>query len=277
MPELPEVETVRGGLERVLRGRQVTSVELFRADLRWPIPAGPMRRLVGRRLRDVARRSKYLLLRFAGRDPATLLVHLGMTGRLFVADVRRRAHPPRLPHEHWRLGFGGRLLRYVDARRFGMLDVVDGREADHRLLCRLGPEPFDAAFDGAALHARTRSRRTPIKSFLMDARNVVGVGNIYAAEALFRAGVRPTRTARRLDRRACDALAAAVRSTLAEAVRAGGTTIRDYVGVDEDAGRFQQRLAVYGRAGEPCRTCAATIRRVLLAGRATFYCPRCQR
>ncbi|MEZ5963604.1 MAG: bifunctional DNA-formamidopyrimidine glycosylase/DNA-(apurinic or apyrimidinic site) lyase [Planctomycetota bacterium] len=278
MPELPEVETVRRGLEHALVGTRVRAVEVFRTDLRWPIPTERVHALVGRRFAGAARRSKYLLLEFSGTPALSALVHLGMSGRLFVAtwDVRRPL--PRLPHEHWRIRLGSRVLRYVDPRRFGALDVVDtGDVAQHRLLRDLGPEPLGSSFDGAFLHGATRKRSAPIKTFLMDARNVVGVGNIYAAEALFRARVRPTRPAGRLGRAACDALATAVRSTLGDAVAAGGTTIRDYIGVDRRSGRFQQQLAVYGRAGEPCPECQALIRRLVLGGRSTFFCPRCQR
>ncbi len=275
VPELPEVETVRRGLARALLGQRVQSVELHRGDLRWPIPLARVRALEGHRLVDVERRSKYLLLHFAGSGSPCALVHLGMSGRLFVSrtddDLALQAH------EHWRLGFGKRVLRYVDPRRFGVLDVLHGDEQKtHRLLARLGPEPLAPAFDGAYLHAATRRRRTPIKSFLMDSKNVVGIGNIYAVEALFRAGVRPTRSAHRLQRRECDALAIAVQATLAAALDAGGTTIRDYIGADQDTGSFQRELAVYGRAGQPCPQCAAPIACVVLSGRSTYYCRRCQ-
>lgn len=285
MPELPEVETVRRGLEHALVGGTVGEIELFRADLRWPIPVAMVQTLAGRRLLGVGRRSKYLLLAFDGEPALTALVHLGMSGRLFVtkspsppaAAARVRA-ATRLPHEHWRMRLRHRVLRYVDPRRFGALDVVPSRDlSGHRLLRDLGPEPLGTEFDGAFLHGATRRRTAPIKTFLMDGKNVVGVGNIYAAEALFRAGVRPTRAAHRLGRSTCEALAGAVRATLREAVAAGGTTIRDYIGVDHSSGRFQQRLAVYGRDGEPCLRCHTPIRRVVLAGRSTFYCRHCQR
>lgn len=278
MPELPEVETVRRGLTHALLGARVRAVALFRPDLRWPIPVARVRGLVGSRLSGVDRRSKYLLLRFDGDTANTALVHLGMSGRLFVADTRRARALPPVPHEHWRIDFGRRLLRYVDPRRFGALDVIDSATSEeHRLLRDLGPEPLDTTFDGAFLFAETRRRRTPIKTFLMDAKNVVGVGNIYAAEALFRARVRPTLAAHRLTRLACHALADAVRDTLRQAVSAGGTTIRDYIGVDSSSGRFQQQLAVYGREGLPCPRCHDPIRRSSLAGRSTYYCRRCQR
>lgn len=277
MPELPEVETVRGGVERALLGARVREVCLRRADLRWPIPTARVQALTGRTLREVTRRAKYLLLRFSGAEAPTALVHLGMSGRLFVTP-RTRAPLPFSLHEHWRMTLGQHHLRYVDPRRFGMLDVLHGGEADaHKLLRTLGPEPLDASFDGAWLHARTRKRTVSTKAFLMDAHNVVGVGNIYAVEALFRAGVRPSRRAGTLSRAACDALAAAVKDTLRAAIAAGGTTIRDYVGADEGEGWFQRELLVYGRGGEACRRCGATVRRTVAGGRATYACPTCQR
>jgi formamidopyrimidine-DNA glycosylase len=276
MPELPEVETVRRGLARALVGARVRGTELHRGDLRWPIPRARVAALAGRRLLEVARRSKYLLLRFSGRDAPCVLVHLGMSGRLFVS--RRSDDLALQPHEHWRLHFGPRVLRYVDPRRFGVLDVLHGEEAaTHKLLAALGPEPLTKSFDGAYLHAATRGRRTAIKSFLMDSKNVVGVGNIYASEALFAAGVRPTRRAHTLRRNECAALAAAVRATLRAAVAAGGTTIRDYIGVDQDTGSFQRELKVYGRAGAPCRRCGAPITSIVQQGRSTYFCWRCQR
>ncbi len=277
MPELPEVETVRGGVARALVSARLREVVLTRPDLRWPIPAARVHALAGHSLRAVERRAKYLLLRFSGPHAPTALVHLGMSGRLFVTR-RTRTALPFLPHEHWRMTFGRHHLRYVDPRRFGTLDVLHGDEAaTHKLLRALGPEPLDAAFDGAWLHARTRGRTVSTKAFLMDAHNVVGVGNIYAVEALFRAGVRPTRPAGTLSKTACDALAAAVQHTLRAAIDAGGTTIRDYVGADEGEGWFQRELLVYGRGGEACRRCGATVRRSVASGRATYACLRCQR
>jgi formamidopyrimidine-DNA glycosylase len=266
---------VRRGLARLLPGSRLDAVELRRGDLRWPIPIAAVRALRGRRLIGVGRRSKYLLLRFDGPRAPVAIVHLGMSGRLFVSE----AHPP--PpferHEHWRIAFGARCLRYVDARRFGSLDVVAQRElGGHRLLSALGPEPLEAGFDGARLFARSRGRKVATKTFLMDARNVVGVGNIYACEACHRAGVRPRRAIGALSRAQCERLAAAVRGVLREAIAQGGTTLRDYVGAERETGYFQRSLRVYGRGGEPCRACGAAIKRVVSSGRATYYCARCQ-
>ncbi|MBK8975437.1 MAG: bifunctional DNA-formamidopyrimidine glycosylase/DNA-(apurinic or apyrimidinic site) lyase [Planctomycetes bacterium] len=280
MPELPEIETVRRGVAQHLPGHRVERVALRRPDLRWRIPAAAVRDLVGRTCTGAERRSKYLLLPFDGAREPYALVHLGMSGRLFVDLLRPRgSEPDWQPHEHWRMRFaGGRLLRYVDPRRFGALDVVPSAMlASHPLLAALGPEPLGDDFDGAWLFARSRGRRVATKVFVMDAAHVVGVGNIYASESCFRAGIRPGRAAGRLTRAQCDALAGSIRAVLRDAIAAGGTTLRDYIGVDQDAGYFQRELAVYGRAGEPCPRCNTPIRGRVLGGRSTFYCPSCQR
>jgi len=280
MPELPEVETVRAGLARHLLGRTVTAVELRRNDLRWPIPKERVRELTGLRCESVQRRSKYLQIAFAGARQRVALIHLGMTGRLWV-DVLPRASSPGpdwLKHEHWRFAFGNRLLRFSDARRFGMLDVVAPESlAKHQLVTSLGPEPLSPEFDGEAVYARTRKRRASLKSYLMDSRNVVGVGNIYASESCFRAGLRPGKAAGRLTRAQCFALVAAVRAVLEEAIAQGGTTLRDFVSAEQESGYFQRSLAVYGREGEPCRRCGTPIRRVVDGARSTYYCAQCQR
>lgn len=278
MPELPEVETVRRGMAPLLVGQQVQRIELRRVDLRWPIPENKVRRLKGRTCRRVARRSKYLQLHFSGLGSPVALIHLGMSGRLFV-DVLKpdQPRPPWRPHEHWRMDFGSYLMRYVDARRFGMLDVVPGRQLeDHWLIKDLGPEPLDDGFTGELLFHLSRHRRVTCKTLLMNSRNVVGVGNIYASEICFRAGVRPRRAAGRLTRRNCEDLVDSVQEVLREAIGAGGTTIRDYVGVDERSGYFQRSLMVYDRQGHPCRACGTPIKRVVETGRSTYYCPRCQ-
>jgi formamidopyrimidine-DNA glycosylase len=274
MPELPEVETVRRGLQRCLPGRTLRTVELRRPDLRWPMPAARLRALCGMVCDRIERRSKYLLLHF--RKASTVLVHLGMSGRLSVEAAG--AEPTWERHEHWRMAFDGQLARFVDPRRFGVLDVIDAEDLEHhKLLVQLGPEPLGKGFTPEFLFARTRGRTASLKAFLMDARNVVGVGNIYASEACFGAGLRPTRAAGRLTRAQCGELVAAVRKTLEHAIRKGGTTLRDYIGVDGDAGFFQRELMVYGRDGEPCRVCGTIVRRVVEGARSTFYCPKCQR
>ena len=230
--------------------------------------------LVGRQCTGVHRRSKYLQLSFSGADAPVALLHLGMSGRLGVDVLRPYGRRPAWEiHEHWRMDFGDRLLRFSDPRRFGMLDVVaDAEISQHRLLRHLGPEPLDKEFNGSTLHRCSRHRRVAVKNFLMDARNVVGVGNVYASGACFRAGVRPGRAAGRLTRAECDALARSIKQVL----RAGGTTLRDYVGVDDRIGFFQRQLRVYGRDGQPCNRCHTTIKRTTATGRSTFYCPACQ-
>ena len=273
MPELPEVETVKVGLQ-CLVGIMLRGVQLYRPDLRWPIPADRVANLAGRKVVRIERRAKYLLLCFSGADRPVALVHLGMSGRLFFGT----ASDPLVLHEHWRMDFGTRLLRFVDPRRFGMLDVVPTAHlSEHELLADLGPEPLLPAFDADYVHARTRKRKTPLKSWVMDAHEVVGVGNIYANEALFRAGLRPQRRAATITRADADRLVAAIRGVLSEAIAKGGTTIRDYVGAEQGMGYFQHELLVYDRAGEPCQRCAGTVKLLQNSARATYYCPRCQR
>ena len=279
VPELPEVETVRRGAEPHLVGRRVHAVALQRPDLRWPIPRAAFEDLVGRTCTRVLRRSKYLLLHFGGRGAPVALVHLGMTGRLLVEPVTpRAARPEYRKHEHWRLDLGDRLVRFVDPRRFGALDVVpEAALGSHALLAVLGREPLEAGFDGAFLHRVSRHRKVAVKTLLMDGHVLVGVGNIYASEACWRAGVRPRRAAGSLSVAQCDALATAVQHVLRAAIAAGGTSFRDYVGVDEDAGFFARELAVYEREGQACVRCRGTIRRTTDGGRSTYWCAGCQR
>jgi formamidopyrimidine-DNA glycosylase len=271
MPELPEVETTRRGVAPRVVGRRIAAVRVYDRRLRWPVPADLARRLEGRVIERVDRRSKYLLFRVEG---ATLLVHLGMTGSL-RAYVRA---PARRPHDHVDVVLhDGTTLRYHDPRRFGaMLWIADAAET-HPLLRHLGPEPLEAAFTDEHLWRVTRGRRAAIKLALMDNRLVVGVGNIYANEALFRAGIRPTTAAGRLSRARLARLAGAVRTVLGEAIAKGGSTLRDYVDSDGAPGAFQLTLNVYGREGEPCRACGTPIRQVRQGQRASFYCPACQR
>ena len=271
MPELPEVETTRRGIAAALTGRRVEELLIRERRLRWPVPPGIETALRGSRVRSVERRAKYLLLRF---DAGTAIVHLGMSGSL---RVLARDTPPRR-HDHWDLVLDdGVRIRYHDPRRFGSLQFTRDDPAEHPLLAGLGPEPLSEAFDADHLFRATRRREVAIKVLLMNARIVVGVGNIYANEALFRAGVHPARAAGRLTRAQAAALAEAVKTVLAEAIRIGGTTLRDYVDAAGELGSFRQELAVYERAGEPCRRCRTPIRRRVLGQRATYLCPRCQR
>lgn len=273
MPELPEVEVVRKALQARLPGAVVRRVEVRSPMLRWPIPDRLQERLCGRAPIAVDRRGKYLLLRF---PDGCLIVHLGMSGTLRLLDVP----PPPGRHDHVDLAFDDGVLRYHDPRRFGAMlwhPSADGEVLAHPLLRTLGVEPFSDAFDGALLHRATRGRRVAVKQLLLAGRVVVGVGNIYASESLFRAGIRPSTPADRLGRERCARLAREIRSTLADAIARGGTTLRDFVGSDGSAGHFQVDCDVYGRAGMPCRRCGAPIRVRADQQRATYWCPRCQR
>lgn len=277
MPELPEVETTRRGVEPLLAGLCLEDFTVRDARLRWPVvlPAT----LAGQRLLRVTRRAKYLLFVF---EAGVLILHLGMSGSLRVLP-RQAAF---LKHDHLVLNFeGDNSLRLNDPRRFGSahwLPVRSGEEplevaAEHRLLCDLGIEPLDPAFSGAYLKIRARGRRIAVKNFIMDGHVVVGVGNIYANEALFLAGIRPTVQASRVSRAGYEVLAERIRQVLAAAIQMGGTTLRDFVNQDGNPGYFKQVLNVYDREGEPCRLCETTLKGIRLGGRATVYCSKCQK
>ena len=274
MPELPEVETIRRGLESRLAGARIRRVEVLETRLRTPLsPRQLEAELRGRRIQALARRGKYLLLHLSGGR--VLVFHLGMTGQLMV--VRRDA--PLTAHTHVRIGLeGGEELRYADTRRFGMLFVLRRQALDrHPRFRHLGPEPLGPEFTPEYLQQRARRVRKPIKNFLMDAAVVVGLGNIYATEALYRAGIHPSRASGRIAAERWKRLHAAILEVLGDALRAGGTTLQDYRNADGEAGLFQNRLLMYGRAGEACERCGRRIRRIVQAGRSTFYCPGCQR
>jgi formamidopyrimidine-DNA glycosylase len=274
MPELPEVETIRRGLEAHLVGRRILAAEVRETRLRRPLDVRALRAAVeGRSVTAVRRRAKYLIVDLEGGRH--LLVHLGMTGQFFLA----RAGRPRLPHEHVVFGLDdGTTLRFADTRRFGLLEPVDNGGLEvHPLLAGLGPEPLGGGLDPAALRRATRGLRKPIKNYLLDSRALAGVGNIYACEALFRARLHPATRVGRLGERDWKRLVASLRQVLGEAVARGGTTLQDFVNAEGEAGFFQMRLRVYDRAGEPCRGCRTAIRRMVLSGRSTFYCPACQR
>lgn len=270
MPELPEVETTRAGLAPHLTGRRITAATLRRPDLRWPIAREWVDVLPGQHVTDVRRRAKYLLLDTAA---GSALLHLGMSGALRVLP----GDTPAGVHDHWDLGLDdGRVLRFTDPRRFGCA-LWQAPGTTHPLLAGLGPEPLSEAFDGDVLFARSRGRRAPVKTFLMDQAVVVGVGNIYAAEALFAAGIHPLREAGRVSRERYRRLADAVKAILAYAIARGGTTLRDFISPDGLPGYFEQELAVYGRDGEPCRACGRELRHAAIGQRASVWCPRCQR
>jgi formamidopyrimidine-DNA glycosylase len=269
MPELPEVEVTCRGIAPHLVGKRIDSVTVREARLRWRIPDA-VRALAGRVVRAVSRRGKYLLLECGDGH---LIMHLGMSGSLRVVA----AGTPAGKHDHFDLGIDGKLLRLRDPRRFGaVLWTAQAPEA-HPLIRNLGIEPLSRAFDGARLHALTRGRRTAIKPFLMDARHIVGVGNIYASESLFLAAINPRTRAGSLSATRGARLARAIKTTLRNAIRAGGSSLRDFVGSDGAHGCFQRRAWVYDRAGQVCRRCGAQIRRIVQGQRATYYCPGCQR
>jgi len=271
MPELPEVETTRRGVAPHVLGRRIVQVDVYDRRLRWPVPADLAKRLQGAVIDRVERRSKYLL--FHSGDGA-LLVHLGITGTL---RVWRAGAPPRALHDHVDITLDdATVLRYRDPRRFGAMLWIESRAGGHPLLDTLGPEPFDGAFDADYLWQITRNRRAAIKLVLMDNHVVTGVGNIYANEALFRAGIRPSAQAGRLAKARLAKLIDANRFVIDAAIAKGGSTLRDYVGSDGAAGYFQLDYNVYGRAGEPCRVCAHRIRQSRIGQRSTFHCPHCQ-
>jgi formamidopyrimidine-DNA glycosylase len=279
MPELPEVETVMRGLRAALEGRRIVRAVAHRADLRWALPVGLARRLTGARVLGFRRRGKYMLMRLDDGD--SVLLHLGMSGRMLVEragrnDVTLHEHLVMETDEGWRVGF-------VDPRRFGSVDLVPTAEEDtHRLLAGLGPEPLDAAFDVASLSEALAGKRTPIKTALLDQKIVAGLGNIYVCEALFRAAISPLRSAHTVPGARATRLVPAIKETLAEAIAAGGSSLRDYVQPDGELGYFQHAWKVYGREGKMCGRCPGKpvcqgIRRVVQSGRSTFYCPRVQR
>ncbi len=270
MPELPEVETTRRGIEPHLSRRRIAALDIRQPQLRWPIPRD-IQQAVGQRIDAIQRRAKYLLLRL---QQGTILMHLGMTGSLRILPADR---PPG-KHDHVDIHLDNRtLLRFNDPRRFGaMLWWTDAPET-HPLLRNLGPEPLTPAFDGNHLWGRSRGRRNAVKNFLMDGHVVVGVGNIYASEALFLAGIHPNRAAGRIARQRYDKLAGAVKQILSDAITLGGTTLRDFTSADGEPGYFAQQLLVYGRTGQPCVHCGNTVRQRRIGQRSSFYCGRCQR
>lgn len=270
MPELPEVEITRRGIAPHLCGAQIHDVVTRHLGLRYPFPPRLRECLIGQRVTAVRRRAKYLLLEVGER---VVLLHLGMSGslRIFPRDT-----PPG-KHDHFDLVLGEHVLRLRDPRRFGAVLLLDTPVDDHPLLAHLGLEPLDDSFDGAALYAMTRRRATAIKPFIMDAHRVVGVGNIYASESLFRARIHPTTPAGQLSQAQCRALAETIKQTLADALAAGGSSLKDFVHSDGASGYFQQQYAVYGRDGQPCRVCGTRVERQVMAQRATFYCPVCQK
>lgn len=271
MPELPEVETTRRGIAPYVQGQRVARIVVRQRQLRWPVPAALTRELRGQTIHTLSRRAKYLLFE---SSKGTAILHLGMSGTLRV--LTRPA--PLEKHDHVDLVFaGGATLRFNDPRRFGCLLWTREDSSTHPLLAELGPEPLARSFDGAALYESSRDRRVAIKNFIMNPRIVVGVGNIYASEALHRAGIHPRRPAGRVALERYLQLARDIKQVLRAAIRAGGTTLRDFTDSDGVPGYFARALRVYGREGEPCRQCGNPVRQEVIGQRASYFCPRCQR
>lgn len=283
MPELPEVETVRRGLVPAMEGRVIARAEVNRPDLRFPLPHRMAERLSGARVLRLRRRSKYLLADLSTGE--TLLIHLGMTGRMLLSGITlgefHYDHPAPAKHDHvvFHMADGARVT-FNDARRFGAMDLMDSAAADgHWLLRDIGPEPLGNAFSEDYLVARLKGRNTPIKAALLDQKLVAGLGNIYVCEVLHRAGVDPRRKAGALSARRAAGLVPIIRAVLAEAIDAGGSSLRDYRQADGELGYFQHSFRVYDREGGPCATpdCGGTVGRIVQSGRSTFFCARCQR
>jgi len=271
VPELPEVETTKRGIAPALLGSRVLEASVRERRLRWPIAANFEAAVRGQTVRSVERRAKYILIGF---DAGTLILHLGMSGSLRLV---KPGTPPR-PHDHWDLRLdSGWVLRFHDPRRFGSLHWTEADPQDHPLLLKLAPEPLSATFDGDYLYRATRKRSVAIKQLLMNSQIVVGVGNIYASEALFHAGVAPRRKAGRITKIEAARLAAAVKKVLSEAIKIGGTTLRDYVDPEGSPGYFRQKLFVYERAGSACRICRSAVKQFAQGQRSTYWCSTCQR
>ena len=283
MPELPEVETVRRGLTPAMEGQRIDAAEIRRADLRWPLPEQMSERMTGVSVIRLGRRSKVLLLDLSSGE--TLLWHLGMSGRVLisgeVSGSFHHQHPMQEPHDHvvFHMANGGRVT-FNDPRRFGAMDLAPTEDlANHKWLARLGPEPLGNEFDSHVLGQALNGRKTPIKAALLDQRCVAGLGNIYVAEALFRAKISPRRLAKNVSKPRIEALVPAIRDVLLEAIEAGGSSLRDHRQASGELGYFQHSFRVYDREGDACSAdgCSDAIRRIVQSGRSTYYCPSCQR
>jgi formamidopyrimidine-DNA glycosylase len=271
MPELPEVETTLRGIAPHLTGQRIVEFIIRQPKLRWPVPRGLNQRLAGEKIEALSRRAKYLLLQTRA---GTLILHLGMSGSLRLVDK----NSPARKHDHVDIVLqSGKALRLTDPRRFGALLFTRDDPATHELIAHLGPEPLSSDFSASALFAKSRHRRIAIKPFIMDSKVVVGVGNIYANEALFLAGINPKREAGKISMARYERLVAAIKQVLTEAISQGGTTLRDFVGGDGRPGYFAQALKVYGREGMPCPACGTPVKQFRQGQRSTFYCPHCQK
>ncbi|WP_370311558.1 bifunctional DNA-formamidopyrimidine glycosylase/DNA-(apurinic or apyrimidinic site) lyase [Sagittula sp.] len=283
MPELPEVETVRRGLAPVMEGQVIARAQVNRPDLRWPFPERMAERLTGARVLQLRRRSKYILADLSTDE--TLLIHLGMSGRMLVSGdpLGQFVHAHPMPEKHDHVVFdmeNGARVTFNDPRRFGAMDLMPTQAAEaHPLLARIGPEPLGNAFTESHLVDRLKGRNMPVKSALLDQKIVAGLGNIYVCEALFRGGIHPARRCVRISAARISALVPIVRDVLDDAIAAGGSSLRDFRQADGELGYFQHSFDVYGREGEPCRApgCTSTIQRIVQSGRSSFFCPTCQR
>ena len=270
MPELPEVETTLRGIEPYVTGQELSNVVVRNASLRWPIPTDELYKLIGQKVNKLERRAKYILIH---TDLGCILLHLGMSGSLRVLDASQAP----TKHDHMDLEFGGsKVVRLNDPRRFGCCLLINDPVDEHRLLANLGPEPLSEAFSADRLFSLSRGKSKAIKNFIMDNKVVVGVGNIYASEALFKAGIRPTIAAKRISRSRYQKLADEIIAVLSKAILAGGTTLNDFTQTDGKPGYFAQELQVYGRANEPCNKCGDEIQSKVIGQRNTFYCKTCQ-
>lgn len=270
MPELPEVETTRRGLLPLV-GKVVKSVTIRHKALRWPIPQHLVESLPNQKLYGLSRRAKYILCEF---DSGMLLLHLGMSGRICLLDDNYPAEK----HDHFDIEFtDGQVLRLRDPRRFGAVLWLDNKTNDHVLLNSLGPEPLEDTFNGKYLHGALRNKKVAIKNAIMDGHVVVGVGNIYASESLFRSRIHPETPANKLSLKACEKLVAEIKATLNDALKAGGSSLRDFFGTDGNPGYFQQEYFTYARTGEPCKVCGKPIKSIRLGQRSTFFCANCQK
>ncbi|XOV80096.1 MAG: bifunctional DNA-formamidopyrimidine glycosylase/DNA-(apurinic or apyrimidinic site) lyase [Aestuariibacter sp.] len=274
MPELPEVETTRRGVSPHIVGHKVSKVTVRQARLRWPIPENLAAVLANKALTKVARRAKYLLFYFNNNDDEALMVHLGMSGSLRICATNEAP----LKHDHVDIEFSnGNCLRYSDPRRFGCILWLGSSPNEHPLLNHLGVEPLDDEFDGHYLWTRSRTKQIAVKQFVMDQKIVTGIGNIYATEALFMAGIRPTKSAGKVSKAKYKLFVDAAKVILDRSITQGGTTLRDFVGGDGKPGYFAQQLLVYGKKGQPCPSCATTLKEVRLSNRSSVYCPTCQK
>lgn len=269
MPELPEVETTKRGIEPHLLHRTIKAVKVRHRGLRWPIPANLEKQVTGQRVNSISRRGKYILL---GLKTGTVIIHLGMSGSMRCV----KCSEPVEKHDHVDFVLGQFCLRFRDPRRFGAILFTSDDPLQHKLLKHLGPEPLEKAFNGEYLFERSRKRKVSIKQFIMDSKVVVGVGNIYASESLFYAGINPNREAGKISKPRYQQLAAAIKKVLRAAIKQGGTTLQDFTNSDGNPGYFKQKLAVYGREGEPCTQCGKPIKHLVQGQRASYYCSHCQ-